>query len=324
MLLSFIIPYYNAERTILGTLSSIYDVGLDISSFEVIIVDDCSTTPVEIFLKDYSYPSNLRIIRHSVNKKQGAGRNTGIKAAMGDYIAFVDADDITCKGICNAIAMAKANNPDIVACLYEKTQSDGKTMVTGTIKSSGTIVSGQLFCERFVDPSTSLITPCYLFSRQYLLSLYFPYEEYVYMEDADWVARHLFYAKNICLCESVVYRYTFNERSVTHTSSFIHSSGWVKTGYRKLQLSKEIAEVSPLFSSIIQEDALWNIEGAMSKLWTIKHIRSFYQSVEKRIWDELKEYKWPSLVSFLIKHHELSCIVLGAISPLLRAFKRIA
>lgn len=88
---SVIIPLYNKENFIENTLKSV--LGQTFDDFEVIIVDDCSTdNSLEKISELIS--SKFRIIKHGKNKGLSASRNTGIKNANSDYIAFLDADDI--------------------------------------------------------------------------------------------------------------------------------------------------------------------------------------------------------------------------------------
>jgi glycosyltransferase involved in cell wall biosynthesis len=88
---SFIIPVYNGAGVIECALDSIYSQGLQLEDFEVICVDDCSSTE-ETFntLINYKYngvhPSNLIVLRHTVNKRQGGARNTGLKHAQGKWV----------------------------------------------------------------------------------------------------------------------------------------------------------------------------------------------------------------------------------------------
>ena len=104
-ILSIIIPAYNAAHYIKRCLDSIYiKGGLDKTSLgiiETIVVDDCSkdntSTIVEKYRDTYNM-SNLRLIRHNKNLQQGAARNTGLKKACGNYIWFVDVDDIIMPG----------------------------------------------------------------------------------------------------------------------------------------------------------------------------------------------------------------------------------
>src|SRR5690606_10616687 len=64
-------------------------------NWELIIVDDCSkdhtVAIVEAFQKD---DDRIRLIVSEVNRGSGVARNTGTEASKGDYIAFLDADDL--------------------------------------------------------------------------------------------------------------------------------------------------------------------------------------------------------------------------------------
>lgn len=92
--ISVIIPFYNSSDLIERTLESITQQTY--LPKEVIIVDDCSVNRLDVdFIKSKNLvcPFELVIIYHEINKGAPAARNTGIKAAKYDYIAFLDADD---------------------------------------------------------------------------------------------------------------------------------------------------------------------------------------------------------------------------------------
>jgi glycosyltransferase involved in cell wall biosynthesis len=88
MLFSVIIPVYNREHLIEETLDSVFRQTFD--DYEVIVVDDGSTDQTVDVVK--AYPDPVRLIQQE-NTGPGAARNTGIKAATGEYIAFLDSDD---------------------------------------------------------------------------------------------------------------------------------------------------------------------------------------------------------------------------------------
>ena len=92
MLISIIIPYYNNSKDIKRTLQSVF--AQTFQEFEIIIVNDDSPDWQEglPIINSFNDP-RLEIISHQINKNGSAARNTGIKAAKGDYIAFLDADD---------------------------------------------------------------------------------------------------------------------------------------------------------------------------------------------------------------------------------------
>ncbi len=90
---SVIIPAYNAEKYIAETLDSV--VNQTYSDFEVIIVDDGSKDGTVSIIKQYQgkYPEKIRLIQKE-NGGPASARNVGIKVATGEYIAFIDADDL--------------------------------------------------------------------------------------------------------------------------------------------------------------------------------------------------------------------------------------
>lgn len=93
-MISFIIPAYNASKTIKRAINSILNQSNQEIDFEIIVVDDGSKDNLRKVINEYS-PSELQYIRYF--KKENGGlsdaRNYGVKKAKGDYIIFVDSDD---------------------------------------------------------------------------------------------------------------------------------------------------------------------------------------------------------------------------------------
>ncbi len=88
MLVSVIIPTYNRARTIERAVNSV--LAQTWKEVEVIVVDDGSTDQTSEVLKVYG--DKIRVI-HQQNGGASAARNTGIKAATGEIISFLDSDD---------------------------------------------------------------------------------------------------------------------------------------------------------------------------------------------------------------------------------------
>ncbi len=88
--ISVIIPLYNAEKYLSQALESV--LIQQPHPYEIIVVDDCSTDgSVEVAEK---FTDKVTLIRRDSNKGCGAARNLGIKHATGDFLAFLDADDL--------------------------------------------------------------------------------------------------------------------------------------------------------------------------------------------------------------------------------------
>lgn len=65
-----------------------------VRDIEIVCVNDCSPDNSEKVIRDYSAKdSRIKLINHEENRHQGGAWNTGVKAATGDYLCFVDADD---------------------------------------------------------------------------------------------------------------------------------------------------------------------------------------------------------------------------------------
>ena len=89
MKLSIIIPCYNEVKTIGTLLQAVKDSPVE--DQEIIVVDDGSTDETSILLDRYR--TRIRVLRHDENKGVSAARNTGIRAASGNWLMFLDSDD---------------------------------------------------------------------------------------------------------------------------------------------------------------------------------------------------------------------------------------
>lgn len=124
MKVSVIIPVYNGEKTIERCIKSVKKQTL--FEIEIIVIDDGSTDSTLDIL--YQIP-NITVI-HQQNLGQGEARNAGMRASSGEYIAFVDADDIIKEDMLFAMyEKAVETNADIVQCNLTDIYPNGKTNV---------------------------------------------------------------------------------------------------------------------------------------------------------------------------------------------------
>ena len=115
---SVIVPIYNVSRFIKRCVESLFNQTLD--DVEFIFVNDCTPDDSIDILKKViaDYPDrNTMIINHEVNKGLPAARNTGLKAASGDYIFHCDSDDFIEPTMLNDLYYTACDdNADIVWC----------------------------------------------------------------------------------------------------------------------------------------------------------------------------------------------------------------
>ena len=87
---SVLIPTYNRALHLRAAIASVLDQTFQ--DFEVIVVDDASTDDTFAVVRSVD-DARVRYLRHETNKKEAVSRNTALRAASGEYIAFLDDDD---------------------------------------------------------------------------------------------------------------------------------------------------------------------------------------------------------------------------------------
>ncbi|MCT4581710.1 MAG: glycosyltransferase [Flavobacteriales bacterium] len=123
MKFSIIIPTYNRanfiEKTILSALNQSY------TDFEVVVVDDGSTDHTETIIKKIN--SNKVKYYFKENGERGAARNYGVQYAIGDYITFLDSDDLLRPNYLEeASQFIQQNNPNVFFQLFDIKNHKGK------------------------------------------------------------------------------------------------------------------------------------------------------------------------------------------------------
>lgn len=117
-LLTILIPVYNEEKTLKRILNS--TASLPTPKYEIIIVDDCSKDKspqiIADFLKTHKSKNvSVKHFKHPVNRGKGAGIQTGLKHASGEYFVIQDADlEYNPKDIPRLLSRARTGNFDVV------------------------------------------------------------------------------------------------------------------------------------------------------------------------------------------------------------------
>lgn len=101
-LISVVIPFFNPGNRLAKAVESARTNGYE--NLEIILVDDGSSEPVEEF-------SGVTTLRQS-NQGPAAARNVGWRQARGDFLAFLDADDLWKRGSLELLARLLLENPD--------------------------------------------------------------------------------------------------------------------------------------------------------------------------------------------------------------------
>ncbi|HFI0253494.1 TPA: glycosyltransferase family 2 protein [Streptococcus suis] len=124
--ISIIVPVYNTEKYIGDCIQSILQQSL--KDIELILVNDCSTDHSLEILKQYKQNDNrITIIDLPENMGVGDARNKGIELSSGEFISFVDSDDVIKSDMLEKLyTQAKKENAEIVLCYKDNLSSNGK------------------------------------------------------------------------------------------------------------------------------------------------------------------------------------------------------
>lgn len=107
---SVIIPTFNRAEMVCRCIQSIFDT--EYPNLEVIVVDDCSPDNTGERIKE-QFSGRVKYFRNEKNSFQAVSRNNGAKIATGDYLFFLDDDNIVDKNIFTEIASAFEENPKL-------------------------------------------------------------------------------------------------------------------------------------------------------------------------------------------------------------------
>jgi len=271
MKLSIIIPAFNASNTILRCLDSIYQLGLIESDFEVIIVDDCSRDATVKMAEDYAMNhTNMIVLQQPENHRQGAARNRGVSIAKGEYLAFVDSDDMIDKGVVLTLTMAFSLDLDMAVMGYKRILLNERNVEE---KAKLNVEDGQLFTGiemQTKQPFWATAPWAYLYKLSFLKAVNYPFAEDVMYEDTDFVNVHLYHAKRMASCQECGYQFCENATSTTHCITSNHIADYFLLGTRMLEFYKSIEDKSSKYGCTILEGGSFNIRMAFKRLYKLQ------------------------------------------------------
>jgi len=207
-LISVVIPTYNRPNCLERALDSVCAQTYD--NIEIIVVDDHSETPVNCIIKDYQQMT-VEVIRHNNNLGANAARNTGIRNANGDFIAFLDDDDKWDEEkLQKQIEVIKKNDVDVVYTGIRYLNSNGEVLnktIPGKVPNNTTT---ELFKRNFIG-SFSVI----LVSAKIIKEVGLPDEELPIWQDKEWYVRLSQHTKFVPIKEILVSRYVDRHDRIT-------------------------------------------------------------------------------------------------------------
>ena len=216
---SIIIPIYNVEPYILECLQSVdkQTIGDDI---ECILVDDCGTDNsvlvAEDFIKSYNGRVHITLIHHQKNGGLSAARNTGIHAAHGEYLYFLDSDD-TIKNNCIELLLelAQKHNAELVIGSYNT--GDSRMSQFDNIDYPECVDNKRDVKRMLLNYDILPVTAANrLVKRELIIQNDLFFKEGIIHEDNYWT---FFLAKHVnimAICKEKTYNYRLTPGSITN------------------------------------------------------------------------------------------------------------
>ena len=233
MKVSIITPFFNSEKYIRQTIESV--LSQTFSDWEMILIDDGSEDSSLDIINEYSSRDDrFVVIENGSNQGVAISRNNGIKAVRGEYIAFLDSDDIWRENkLEKQISLAEKTGADIVYCSYGMIDGDSRKSFDDFIVPERTDFEMMLI-KSVISCSTALIKAEIM--KNHLFQTNYFHEDY-----AMWLQllEEGYYAVG---CTEVLadYRVAASSKSINKIKSALQR--WhVYRKYLKLSLHKSLS-----------------------------------------------------------------------------------
>lgn len=264
MKLSVIVPVYNTEEYLKECIDSILNQTLDL--YEVIIVDDGSTDGsldiINGYVENYS---NVHAISQK-NCGQGAARNMGLRIAKGEYIYFIDSDDILEKNALeHCYNLAYKNKLDML--IFEsdifgniEVENMEQYMFHRRINRIGEVLNGVDFIEENYYKISLLNIPFTLYLREFLINNRLFFLEQTIYEDVDFYHRTIGCNPKMMIIDNIFYHRRYRQNSI---------------------MTSKVTETSIMNKINIYDSVMINSSDTLMKLYYMIGIRGIRKALQE-------------------------------------------
>ena len=210
-LVSIIVPVYNAEQYINKCIDCILEQTYQ--NIELILVDDGSSDKSAQIIDEESRNDERILVIHKSNGGASDARNTGLSICRGEYVCFVDADDIIDpEYVMTMLTIAKEHDCDIVQCEYKRV--DNRDIVFNKGENEISVVNNidmlnRIYSKYNVD---TIVLWNKMFKKSVIADNMFPVG--IMFEDEVFCPRVIYNASRIAITNATLYYYFHNSSSV--------------------------------------------------------------------------------------------------------------
>lgn len=284
---SIIVPIYNTEPYLAECVESVLNQVGDIS-FELILVDNGSQDNAGAMCDAYAAKDERVRVIHQENRRPGGGRNAGLQIAQGEYVFFLDSDDLWEPNLLSVVDRLLTAQQDMAQFSFYNLYQDGRKEVSHLpLTPQG--ASGVKWLEELFSMGTGPHNYpwCYVYRREFLLENHICFrEDLLGPEDFIFNMQAIPLAASIVGVDAPLYDFRIRQNSTTRCGS-------LKTVIDDLETKAEVfrrmpeAPIANLFAGTVVLIADFPKEEAAEAIALIKQNRHILDAVSSGAWIRL-------------------------------------
>lgn len=287
-LISVVLPIYNVEKYLCRCVDSV--IAQTYKNIEIILVDDGSPDRCPEICDEYAKKDERVRVIHRQNGGVSAARNTGVEAASGKYISFVDPDDyVTDDFLSFMYEIAVKYSADIVSCGAVDVYPSGKTAFHAPDKELHIMDSHEAL-ERICYNDGFYIT---LWDKLFKASLFdgIQFTEGKLFEDTGTTYKLVDKADKIAACCEIKYYYVISKDSTSITTSAFKMS---KLDY--VEMADEMADyITEKYPDLTHAAQRKQLHAYLSTLTQLVNSDVRHKEIEKSLMSRIKPLKRDAL-----------------------------
>ena len=234
-MISVIIPVYNVEKYLSRCLDSV--INQTYSNLEILLVNDGSTDSSGFICDEYAKKDSRIVVIHQENKGTSIARNRGLERAKGEFIGFVDPDDVISVHFYEILynTLIKTNS-DLILCNFQNFTHFNEIKEYNRSLYNSIEYNGYNFIKNFTykkDTVRYVVIWNKLYKRYLWDELRFPENVKICEDEYVWY-KTMFKAHKICELDQILYYYFKRANSITNKV------------YEQFSYKKEIAFIEAL------------------------------------------------------------------------------
>ena len=293
--ISVIIPIYNCEKYIKECLSSL--IKQTFKNFEIICINDGSNDDTLKILKKFEAKDERIIIFNQNNSGPGIARNIGMKKSKGEYLIFLDSDDIFKKTMLEELYIKiKENDSDVVICNSQNFEKKKwwKKFYEKNYLINDNIIKQKTFSSLDIEKDFFNLFIWWpwdkLYKKKFIENLGIEYQNLKSSEDLFFVAASVIAAKKISYLDKILINHRIGIKNSVSNS---RQKSWDNFYYALKKLKKFIKEKG-LYQRFKQD--FINYVASFS-IWQLENINGIsfellYKKIKNEWWNEFEVTKY--------------------------------